>query len=241
MLIRIGHFFFRTRNLLFPAVLLTLALGTKPLVINGDWQLDRRLDVVGFVVALIGQLLRVLVIGFAYITRGGKNSRIHADSLVREGIFAYSRNPLYLGNILIVVGLTIVHGSWWIYCLGIPFFVFAYLAIVSAEEDFLRHKFGRAYDDYCRRVNRFVPSLRRPSRTLEHLTFDWKKVVRKEYGTPFAWMSGMLGIVVLERVVTPGAFLAPRTRLAISVAWAVLVLAYLTARMLKKRGTLGTG
>jgi protein-S-isoprenylcysteine O-methyltransferase Ste14 len=241
MLIRIGHFFFRTRDLVFPAVLLALALGTRPLVVHGDWQLDRRLDIVGFAVALLGQLLRIAVIGFAYITRGGRNRRIHADSLVQEGIFAHSRNPLYLGNILIVAGLAIVHGSLWFYFVGIPFFAFAYLAIVAAEEDFLRRKFGSAYESYCRRVNRFLPSVRGLRRTLEHLTFDWKKVVRKEYGTPFAWMSGMLAIVIAERVVTPDAVLAPQTQAVVSVTWAVLAVAYLTARILKKRGALGTG
>ena len=71
-------------------------------MIGGDWRLDRRLDAAGFVVASIGQLLRVAVIGFAYITRGGRNRRIVADSLVQAGIFAHSRNPLYLGNLLIV-------------------------------------------------------------------------------------------------------------------------------------------
>jgi protein-S-isoprenylcysteine O-methyltransferase Ste14 len=241
MLIRIGHFFFRTRDLVFPAVLLALAFGTRPLVVHGDWQLDRWLDIVGLAVAMVGQLLRIAVIGFAYITRGGRNRRIHADSLVQEGIFAHSRNPLYLGNILIVAGLAIVHGSLWFYFFGIPFFVFAYLAIVAAEEDFLRREFGSAYENYCRRVNRFLPSVRGLRRTLEHLTFDWKKVVRKEYGTPFAWMSGMLAIVMVERVVTPDAFLAPHTQAAIAVTWAVLALAYLTARILKKRGALGTG
>lgn len=241
MLIRIGHFFFRTRDAVFPVVLLALAFGTRPLVIDGNWQLDRRLDALGFAVASIGQLLRVAVIGFAYITRGGKNRRIHADSLVQEGIFAHCRNPLYLGNILIVAGLAIVHGSWWFYLIGIPFFVFAYSAIVRAEEDFLSRQFGGAYEDYCRRVPRFVPALRGLNRTLEGMTFDWKKVIRKEYGTPFAWLSGMLAIMVLERTVTPGAFLTRRTLVAIAAIWTALAAAYLTARILKKRGALGTG
>jgi protein-S-isoprenylcysteine O-methyltransferase Ste14 len=241
VLIRIGHFFFRTRDLVFPIVLLALAFGTRPLVIGGDWQLDRWLDAAGFAVAMSGQLLRAAVIGFAYITRGGRNRRIHADSLVQEGIFAHSRNPLYLGNILIVVGLAIVHGSPWFYLVGIPFFVFAYLAIVSAEEDYLTRRFGRAYEEYCRRVNRFVPSMRGLRSTLEHMTFDWKKVVRKEYGTTFAWMSGMLALAVLERAVTPGARLVPRTVQTIGIIWAILALAYVTARILKLRGALGTG
>jgi len=241
MLTGLGHFFFRARDLVFPIVLLTLAFGTTPLVINGDWRLDRRLDALGFAVALLGQLLRISVIGFAYITRGGQNRRIYADSLVQTGIFAHARNPLYLGNILIVAGLAIAHGSWWFYLVGLPFFIFVYIAIVSAEEEFLRQKFGTAYDDYCRRVNRFLPSLRGLRRTLEPMMFDWKKVVRKEYGTPFAWMSGMLAIAVLERVVTPGAVLTRRTGVTIAVTWTLLAIAYLTTRTLKLRGRLGTG
>ena len=240
-LIPIGHFFFRTRDLVFPVVLLTLAFSTRPLVIGGDWRLDRRLDAAGFVVASIGELLRVAVIGFAYITRGGRNRRIVADSLVQTGIFAHSRNPLYLGNLLIVAGLAIMHGSWWFYLVGFPFFVFAYVAIVCAEEEFLERKFGAAYEDYCRRVNRFIPSIRGLRRTLAPMTFDWKKVVRKEYGTPFAWMSGMLAIVVLERVVTPGAVLTRQTQIAIAVTWTLLAIAYMTARVLKLRGALGSG
>jgi len=241
LLIRIGHFLFRTRDLVFPVVLLALVFGTRPLVLHGDWSLDRRLDVIGFTVALIGQLLRIGVIGFAYITRGGRNRRVHADSLVQEGIFAHSRNPLYLGNMLIVAGLAIVHGSPWFYLLGLPFFAFAYLSIVAAEEDFLSRTFGAAYEDYCRRVNRFLPTLRGLGRTVGQLTFDWKKVIRKEYGTPFAWMSGMLAIVIVERVVTPDAVLVPRTQMAIAATWTTLAVAYLTARILKKRGALGTG
>ena len=65
--------------------------------------------------------------------------------------------------------------------------------------------------------------------------------MRKRYGTPFAWISGMLAIVLLERVVTPGAVLTRRTEVTIAVTWTLLAIAYLTARTLKLRGRLGTG
>jgi hypothetical protein len=86
-----------------------------------------------------------------------------------------------------------------------------------------------------------VPAFGGLNRTLEGMTFDWKKVIRKEYGTPFAWLSGMLAIMVLERSVTPGAFVTHRTLVAIVAIWTALAAAYLTARILKKRGALGTG
>jgi hypothetical protein len=70
------------------------------------------------------------------------------------------------------------------------------------------------------------------------MTFNWKKVVRAEYGTPFAWNSGMLALFLLERAVTPGGILAGRMALPIAVTWILLALAYVTARTLKLRGAL---
>jgi protein-S-isoprenylcysteine O-methyltransferase Ste14 len=240
LLIRSGHFFFKARDAVFPIVMLALAFGTRPLVIGGDWALDRKIDLLGFTVAMLGQLLRIAVIGFAYIIRGGRDRKIFAESLVQGGIFAHSRNPLYLGNMLIYLGLAIVHGSPWFFLVGLPFFAFAYASLVAAEEDFLRQKFGAEYEDYCRRVNRFVPSLRGLRATLAPMTFNWKKVVRAEYGTPFAWMSGMLAMFLLERAVTPGQVLTRRTVVAVAATWIVLAIAYVTARTLKLRGALNT-
>ena len=240
LLIRSGHFFFKARDAVFPIVLLALAFGTRPLVINGDWTLDRWLDLLGFSVAMTGQLLRISVIGFAYIIRGGRDRKIFAETLVQRGLFAHSRNPLYLGNMLIYLGIAIVHGSLWFYAIGLPFFAFAYASLVAAEEDFLGQKFGAEYDAYCRRVNRFLPSLRGLRATLAPMTFNWKKVVRAEYGTPFAWMSGMLALFLLERAVTPGGVLTRRTIIAVAVTWILLAIAYLTARTLKLRGALDT-
>ena len=221
-------------------VVLALAFGTRPLVIGGDWALDRAIDLFGFGVAMLGELLRVTVIGFAYIIRGGRDRKIFAENLVQTGIFAHSRNPLYLGNMLIYLGLAIVHGSPWFFVVGLPFFAFAYASLVAAEEDFLRQKFGAEYADYCRRVNRFVPSLRGIRATLAPMPFNWKKVVRAEYGTPFAWMSGMLAMFLLERAMTPGGELTRRTVNAVAVTWILLAIAYVTARTLKLRGALNT-
>jgi protein-S-isoprenylcysteine O-methyltransferase Ste14 len=94
--------------------------------------------------------VRALTIGLAYIKRGGKNRKIYAKGLVKEGIFAHCRNPLYLGNILIITGLGIVAHSFLFALIGIPLFIFLYLAIIRAEEHFLASKFGQEYIEYCR-------------------------------------------------------------------------------------------
>jgi hypothetical protein len=156
-------------------------------------------------------------------------------------MFGHSRNPLYVANLLLFLGLAIVHNGWAMYLIVLPFFLVAYHCIVAAEEEYLRGRFGEAYDDYCRRVPRWVPSLRGLSATLRSTQFDWLKVLRKEYGTPFAWTSGMLVLLVWEHVGGAGA--TPITRVefgAIIAIWIVLAIAYLIVRMLKLSGKLGT-
>ena len=63
------------------------------------------MTVAGAIVALLGGVVRGVTIGFVYIVRGGRDGKAYADGLVREGIFAHSRNPMYVGNILMAVGI----------------------------------------------------------------------------------------------------------------------------------------
>jgi protein-S-isoprenylcysteine O-methyltransferase Ste14 len=199
------------------------------------------MDLGGVLVSLSGETLRVLVIGLVYITRGGQNRQVWANALVDEGMFAHCRNPLYLANVFLILGLAIVHNGWAMYVIGVPFFVLAYVCIVAAEEHYLRARFGNAYADYCRRVPRWIPSLRGLSTTLRGTRFDWLKVLRKEYGTPFAWVSGLLVLLVWEHVSAAGASPIGRVELgAILVIWIALAIAYLVVRTLKLSGRLGT-
>ena len=70
-----------------------------------------------------------------------------------------------------------------------------------AEEAFLARKFGADYVAYCGRVNRFVPDLRGLSQTIRGFEFDWKRVVRKDYGTTFTWMSTALVLIALKHAI----------------------------------------
>src|SRR5437867_265430 len=102
LLERFGHFFFAHRNLVFPLVLAVLLGGLRPVPFLGSPRADRWLDVIGLLIALTGQALRVAVIGYAYIRRGGKDRKVYADQLVTEGFFNHCRNPLYVGNLLVL-------------------------------------------------------------------------------------------------------------------------------------------
>jgi len=236
-----GHFFFKHRNWVFPLVFLALVGLTFPRPFLGSMRADLLLDAVGVAVALSGQLLRAAVIGLAYIRRGGLDKKVYADHLVVEGFFAHSRNPLYVGNYLAMVGLFLIHNSPLGYLVGIPFYTFAYLAIVAAEEDFLRRKFGGEYDAYCRRVPRFRLRLAGLGATLSSMEFDWRRLVRKEYGSTFSGATAILGMLLWEAW-RQGGETALRGRAAVlAPVWGVLVVLYLIARVLKKRGALGKG
>lgn len=136
-LIRVGQFFFRYRDALAPLVFLMLIVSTKPRLAFGSVRGDALIDGLGILVVAGAQVLRVGVIGYAYIIRGGKNKQVYAEQLVQEGFFAHSRNPLYLGNLVGICGLLVIHNSPSAYMIGIPFSLFLYVTIVVAEEDFL--------------------------------------------------------------------------------------------------------
>ena len=99
---RWGTFLFKYRDAVFPAVILATIIATRPRFPGGSRAADLWLDLLGILVAAAGQLLRITVIGYRYIVRGGKNRQVHAEDLVTDGIFALARNPLYVGNILVL-------------------------------------------------------------------------------------------------------------------------------------------
>ena len=236
--LRLGAIFFKYRDILFPVVLLALAFGTRPRLFLGEARYDVLLDWAGVALAAAGQLIRAMTIGLEYITRGGRNKQVYAKSLVVGGIFSHCRNPLYLGNILGILGMMLIHNGIWMYAIGVPYFALAYASIIAEEERYLRGRFGAEYVDYCRRVPRLWVRPAGLIRTLRSAPFQWKRLVAKEYGTTFSGSSAVLGLLVLERFRLE-AYAGSRTAvIVIASVWGALLLGYLTARVLKKQGRL---
>lgn len=79
-----------------------------------------------------------------------------ASALVSGGIYRYTRNPMYLGILLLLGGWALYLASPWS-LLPLPLFVIAMNRLqIAAEERHLRDRFGDAYRDYCRRVRRWI-------------------------------------------------------------------------------------
>ncbi len=78
--------------------------------------------------------------------------------LATSGPYAYTRNPLYLGNFILGLGIAVISGSFWlVFYYGIAFTIL-YLGTIREEQGVLEEKFGQAYRDYTAAVPMFFPS-----------------------------------------------------------------------------------
>lgn len=113
-----------------------------------------------FVIGLLG-LLATLALWFSAIRMMVRAKTTLSptgvpDHLLTAGPFAVSRNPLYLGNAVLLIGLGLVTGSIWFLVLAfVAAFITQKLAI-EAEEKVMAVKFGKRYRDYTRRVRRWI-------------------------------------------------------------------------------------
>jgi protein-S-isoprenylcysteine O-methyltransferase Ste14 len=195
-MIHIGNFFFRYRNGLFPIIIVVLVLSAIPSTeISWSELLDTLKDSLGVAITLAGLAFRGWVIGYVYIKRGGLNKQVYAHDLVTDGIFGICRNPLYVGNMLIYIGVFVLHGNPYVMVLGTLSFAFIYQCIVYAEENFLRNKFGAGYDAYCRDTPRWLPRFSKFRTATQGMHFNFRKVIIKDYST---MATSILALTVVE-------------------------------------------
>ena len=79
-----------------------------------------------------------------------------ADHLVTSGVYAVSRNPIYLGNTLLVVGAGLISGIAWYLPLALAAAFVTTVLAIQPEEHHLERHFGKAFRDYKKRVNRWI-------------------------------------------------------------------------------------
>lgn len=228
-----GNFLFHTRNVLFPSLVAIILFLWPPVAM--DTRPGIYFMIIGLTLIIIGQGLRILAIGLSYIVRGGRMRRIYADNLVTDGLFSHCRNPLYVGNILIVIGFVFISGNLTGIIVGSLAFMAIYRLIVHSEENFLSAKFGAAYTEFCNDVPRWIPNLNGLGETIRNYQFDWPKVAVKEYGTIMTSLMIPLGLIAYKLNLANK--LGDYQSLLIGLAVLVLA-AYGFVRYLKKTGRL---
>ena len=147
---RIGHVLFRLRSLTpipFILVLIFLSrLAPFPLVF-------------GSLLIALGEWLRIWAVGYA-----GGSTRTRtlgaARDLVTAGPYAHVRNPLYLGNFVLSIGVCVFANVYWMIAVLVIGFLIQYTPIIRSEETYLLEACGDRYRTYCAAVPRLIPYLR---------------------------------------------------------------------------------
>jgi protein-S-isoprenylcysteine O-methyltransferase Ste14 len=138
---------------------------------------------VGFCLLSIGELIRLWGVSLA-----GSETRttgpVGGSTLVTSGPFAYVRNPLYVGNMMIYFGVGIMANTPILAIVALIYFFFQYTMIVSLEEEALVRLFGQEYITYVGMVPRFVPTFKKfQGQSPNQPQVDWKKGLRSEQRT----------------------------------------------------------
>lgn len=168
----------------FKKIRLLLAWGSIPILILSSNMNDHTFRW-GIVLLVIGELIRFWALGF--MEKKGKK-------LAMSGPYAFVRNPLYVGNFFLGLGVALIVWNWVILVVFLIGFLGIYAGTIRGEEKHLREMFGKPYEDYCRAVPPFFPRLT-PYEAPEKDSFLWSRIVKHhEYIT-------VLGIVLMTMLI----------------------------------------
>jgi len=163
---------------------LGFALGLACLILS---QPTFQLIVAGALTALPGLLVRALAAG--YLTKN--------QSLTTTGPYAHTRNPLYLGSLLMGLGLALASGSWLIGGAFLVYFLAVYGPVTRREAEGLQRAFGEAYAQYAREVPLFLPRWS-PRRGTGGEAFQWQRYRKnREYQAALGYLA-VLGFFALK-------------------------------------------
>lgn len=164
-MLRVGGWLFRHRGWT-PLPLLAVQLA---------WS-ERISLAAGALIVFLGEAVRLWAVG--HIGARSRTRGPDVGGLVESGPFGWCRNPLYVGNGLIFVGVGLWGGPVWALA-WLLFLVTQYSAIVRWEESILLREHGEAFEGYCARVPRWMPVGRR----VRGGEVDWKGALRSERPT----------------------------------------------------------
>ena len=142
-----SEFIFRYRNLLAALPLAYAFLSTR-----WEWENDLVLWMLAGALTTSGILVRI------WANRHCNYNRRAQNILARTGPYALVRNPLYVGNALVILGATFASELIWMVPITLVWMALVFNVVVRREEPRMLAKYGEAYATYCARVPRWVPN-----------------------------------------------------------------------------------
>jgi len=140
----------------------------------------------GACIALVGLVIRALAAG---IVRKGQQ-------LASSGIYAWTRNPLYLGSTVLAAGFVVGSNSWMVAAVVAGYILMFYPAVVRREERDLRERFGAEFAAYTSRVSGFFPWPTKQPRGAPK--FSWAQYIRNHEFRAAIGMLVVMGVLVFR-------------------------------------------
>lgn len=232
-----GDFLFRYRSYLPLCVIplaLLVALTSETFLISGGGY-NTPLIVLALVVGLLGQVVRIFVAGFVPRDTSGRNTKEQKASVLNHtGLYSLCRNPLYLGNFLMMLAPVILLGNWlFVLVFALGFWLY-YERIIFAEESFLRSKFGEEYIAWTMNTPPFFPKL--SGYVPSQMSFSLRSMLRREYSSFFGLTSSLFVchyVFALVASLKEG-YGAPLPDMFLSIVWAASAVFYIIIRILVK-------
>jgi protein-S-isoprenylcysteine O-methyltransferase Ste14 len=115
-------------------------------------------DLIGTIFVVIGIVFYLWCVHhFTFFGKGTPAFYEPPKKLVVQGLYGYVRNPMYVGILFLLIGETLLYGSPILVFYTIALAVILTLSILWYEEPRLRKQFGQEYEEYSKRVNRWLP------------------------------------------------------------------------------------
>ncbi len=182
-------------------------------------------------VSFFGLIIRCLTVGYAPRGTSGRNTKSQlAEALNTTGMYSVSRNPLYLGNFVIVFGITLFIQVWWLALLVWFGFWFYYERIIFTEEEFLRDKFKDQFMEWAKKTPIVIPRFKNWKKP--QLGFSFKTVLRREFSTFFSivvtffFLESVSNFLIYKRFTLHNSWI---------IFFAISLAIYLTFFILKKK------
>ena len=182
-------------------------------------------------VSFLGLIVRCITAGYAPRGTSGRNTKSQvAEMLNTTGMYSISRNPLYLGNFIIVLGVTLFIQVWWLALLVWFGFWLYYERIIFTEEEFLRNKFKDQFIEWAKKTPIVIPRFRNWKKP--ELGFSFKTVLRREFSTFLSIVATFFFLEVVTNFLTQGRF-------TVHISWVIFFIVslfiYFTFFILKKK------
>ncbi len=183
-------------------------------------------------ISFSGLAIRAITVGCTPKRTSGRNTKKGqvADTLNTTGMYSIVRHPLYLGNFMIWLGISLTFQLWWFSLICVLIFWMYYEKIIFAEEDFLSKKFSNEYFSWTGKAPAFFPKFKNWQKAYQ--PFSLRMVIKKEYQTFFMVITTFTILEIVADTVVQDRFTFDKLWL---IFFVVNLVIFLALRVLRKK------